>query len=304
MQTNHLLLLLPLICATVVPVAIGDDVPDIRSVPADLVVPQITTGPPAAGRRVEVQDTVSGVPFVVYLPRDWSPLRSFPVILELPGNGGYRNSFGDQCSGLPAGCSLGYGITAGVGAVWIAVPFLNGEGNAVAVTWWGDPPEYDPRPSVDLLRRCLDYACSRELCGDRRRVILTGFSRGSIACNHLGLIDDETAGCWRGMICYSHYDGVHEGWPVTGADRAAAARRLRRLAGIRQFICHESSTDPRTSLSATRALLQQFGISSQLTFCEIGFRNHNDQWILRPSPARRELRAWFQKLTSGPDQRQ
>jgi hypothetical protein len=286
------------VCSAAVPPTTDDAAPDIRTVPPDLVVPEISAGPLSAGQRFEVKDTVSGVPFVVCLPQDWSPTQSFPVLIELPGNGGYRNRFGDACSGMPQECSLGYGITAGVGAIWVAVPFLNGQGSGIAVTWWGDPPDYDPRPSVELLKRCVACVCDERFGGDAERVMLAGFSRGSIACNYLGLFDDEIADLWRGMICYSHYDGVHAGWPYPDADRASAASRLQRLIGIPQFICHESAAGQRNSVVATRNLLQDSDVFRQLTFCETGFRNHNDQWVLRPSAARHELRQWFRNMTS------
>ena len=36
-------------------------------------------------------------PVILYLPADLSPERKFPVIVELPGNGNFKNAFGDLC---------------------------------------------------------------------------------------------------------------------------------------------------------------------------------------------------------------
>ena len=68
-----------------------------------------------------------------------------------------------------------------------------------------------------MRRVCEQYG------GDRAAVILTGFSRGAIACNYLGLHNEEIAGLWRAFIPYSHYDGVITS---TGHTRARIAPRL------------------------------------------------------------------------------
>ena len=89
-------------------------------------------------------------------------------------------------------------------------------------------------------------AAVREVCdqygGDAKRVVLAGFSRGAIACNYLGLHDDETAKLWRGFIAYSHYDGVRA-WDYPGSDRPTALERLKRLAGRAVFASHEQSIE-------------------------------------------------------------
>lgn len=273
------------------------DAPDIRSVVSDLVVPDVVSGPVRSGKRVAVRDRMSGVDLAVYLPRDWQPSKRYPVIIELPGNGGYRSPYGDVCTGMPADCSLGYGLTAGEGAIWIAVPFLNDAGNDVARTWWGDAPKFNPQPTVDLVIRTVDYACAGQLNGDRRRVMLVGFSRGSIACNYIGLHNDTIAKLWCAMVCYSHYDGVRL-WKYPGSDRIAAARRLTRLRQIPQFICHETTGPNRNQLDSTRALLRPFEADHNFVFQETGFRNHSDQWVLRPSVARDKLRGWYRRVVS------
>lgn len=64
----------------------------------------------------------------------------------------------------------------------------------------------------------------------------------SIACNYIGLHDDEIAALWRGFICHSHYDGVRK-WDYAGSDRQSAAIRLGRLRDRPQFISHETSVE-------------------------------------------------------------
>ncbi len=266
--------------------------PDIRAIDADLIVPQITEGKPAPGKRVFVIDETSGVPFVLYLPDDWQPGEKYPVILELPGNGGFKNNLGDECTGRPEGCSLGYGISGGTGVIWAALPFLDESGKQIAITWWGSKPNHKPDTTVAMVKRVAAQVCS-EFGGDKDSVFLAGFSRGALACNAIGLHDEEIAKLWRGMICYSHYDGVRGPWAYANSGRTSALERLKRLGRIPQFICQEGNSNSQTSLNATKRYLEETGIEGAFTFCPTGFRNHNDAWVLRPSPARAKLREWF-----------
>jgi hypothetical protein len=262
--------------------------PDISTVPPDLGVPELSDGPPAAGKRARVELLENAPPAILYLPTDWIPEKKFPVIIELAGNGNYKNSYGDTSSGLPHGSKLGYGLSGGKGFIWACLPFLNQAGKEVAVTWWGDAPSYRPDSTVAFLKRAVPALCER-FSGDPERVILCGFSRGAIAANAIGLHDDEIAKLWRGFVCYSHYDGVGTGFPFAGADAASARLRLARLKGRPQLICSEFP------LAGTRRHLENTGVTGDFTFLETGFRNHNDAWILRPSPARETARAWLAK---------
>jgi len=269
------------------------ELPDIRTIPPDLTVPSMSEGTPAAGQRR--RQTTTGwenttVYHTLYLPTGWRADAKWPVIVEWPGNGGYRNALGDECNGRPEGCNLSYGITAGRGAIWVSAPFVDGSGKGIAEKWWGDAPTYDPEPTLAYVRATVREVCAR-FGGDAARVVLAGFSRGAIAVNRLGLHDDETANLWRAFICYSHYDGVRT-WPFPGSDRVAAAVRLARLKGRPQFICGEN-----TNAESTREYLA--GTDGAFTFASTGFRNHNDAWTLRPSTSREKLREWWREV-SGP----
>lgn len=261
------------------------ELPDIRSIPPDLEVPALSAGLPAAGKRVKV-----GL-HVLYLPTDWKPGAKLPVIVELAGNGRYTNKFGDVSTGLPEGSNLGYGLSAGRGFIWLCSPYLNEKGDAIAITWWGNPPTYDPQPTLKYLRETVKSVC-HDYGGDESKVVLCGFSRGAIACNYLGLYDDETAKLWCGFLSYSHYDGVKT-WPYPHSDRESALTRLKRLGNRPQFICGEGS-----NAQETEAYLRPLLPKSDLTFQSTGFRNHNDAWTLRPSPAREEARAWLKRVIS------
>jgi hypothetical protein len=266
--------------------------PDIRTVKPDLVVPPLSHSKPAAGRRVkqtlpEWQD--SKVYHVLYLPTDWKLGKKFPVIVELAGNGPYKNRFGDVSTGHPEGSKMGYGISGGEGFIWVCLPYLNNAGTANVTKWWGNAPKYNAGPTVDYCKKAVPWIC-REYGGDPKRVVLCGFSRGAIACNFIGLYDDEIAKLWRAFVPYSHYDGVRR-WPYPGSNRESAQRRLQRLADRPQFICHEG-----TGVSGTQKFLDSTEIEGKFIFQATGFRNHNDGWLLRPSPARDTLRAWLGKV--------
>jgi hypothetical protein len=261
---------------------------DVRALPPDLAPPPMTDGPPAAGRRV--RETLPGyeatpVYHALYLPADWQPGRKFPVIFEYPGNGGYTNKFGDVCHGTPEGCNLGYGASGGKGFIWVCLPFVavtNGT-KQLALKWWGDVGE-----TVAYCRRAVAHVTERH-GGDPDALILAGFSRGAIAGNFIGLHDAGIAPLWRAFICHSHYDGVRTGWPYPGADRASALVRLRRWGGRPQFISHEGS------VTETEHYLGQTGVAGAFTFVALPWRNHTDDWVLRPSPERDRLRAWLAK---------
>ena len=268
------------------------EVPDIRSVEQDLTIPRLETGQPDAGRRVK--QTIPGydqtsVYHVTYLPVDWVKCKSYPVLIEYAGNK-YQGANGDINTGRPEGSKMGYGISGGRGFIWVCLPYLNVNGDDIALTWWGDAENRTAQPTLDYCRKAVPWIC-KKYGGDPDRVILCGFSRGAIACNYLGLYDNETAKLWRAFIPYSHYDGIHT-WPYPASDRDSALARLKRLAKRPQFICHEI-TGFQLNLEATKKWIESTELNENITFAETGFRNHNDAWLLRPSPARKKLRVWL-----------
>ena len=265
---------------------------DIRSVKPDLVIPSLTKSKPAAGKRVKQthpdwKDTE--VYHVIYLPKDWRPDKRYPVIVEYAGNGPYKNKFGDISAGRPESSKMGYGISGGEGFIWVCIPYLNEFGNKNVTRWWGDHPMYNPKPTLDYCKKVVPWVCAN-YGGEVKNVVLCGFSRGAIACNYLGLYDDDITKLWRAFIPYSHYDGVKR-WPYPGSDKESALTRLKRLKGRPQFICHEGK-----GVSETQRFLTSAGIEGQFIFQATGFRNHNDGWLLRPSPARALMRKWLAKF--------
>ena len=249
---------------------------NLNDLPTDLTVPVVQSGSPAPGKRLQAEKGTH----LIYLPTDWSKEKTWPVIVEYPGNGGFSNKLGDVSDGTAAGCVMGYGLSAGKDYIWVSMPFVNADGTE-ATKWWGDV-ETTKRYCIDTVRAiCKDYH------GDPKRVVLMGFSRGAIACNYIGLHDDKIAALWCGMLCHSHYDGVREGWGYAGADRQSALIRLKRLNGRPQWISHEQTTAP------TQAWLKSTGISGTWEFHPLPFSNHSARWTLCDLPIRTQARAWL-----------
>ena len=255
---------------------------DRDGLPADLTTPQTTDGKPAPGKRVRQfnpEYVGSGVYHLLYLPVDWQPGKTYPVIVEYAGNQ-YKTSLGTV-----EGSNLGYGISAGKGVIWLCLPYVNTEQMKNQLKWWGDV-----EATVKYCKQTVKQVC-REYGGDPRNVFIAGFSRGAIACNFIGLHDDEIASLWRGFICHSHYDGVRR-WPYPESDRAAAAVRLQRLGDRPQFISQENS------VAETRGYLAEAFPAGNFTFVPLPGISHTDTWVLRDLPERKLLREWFQAALS------
>jgi lysophospholipase L1-like esterase len=248
-----------------------------EGVVADLVVPAVTDEAPSAGSRVRQfnKDSVgSRVYHTLYLPTDWKADRKYPVIVEYAGNK-WRTSLGTV-----EGSSLGYGVTGGKGVIWICMPYVNQQEMRNQETWWGDVDATVAYCKHTVKRICDEYG------GDSDNVFIAGFSRGAIACNFIGLHDDEIASLWRGFICHSHYDGVRK-WGYANSDRPAAADRLARLGNRPQFISQENSTE------ATQTYLKEAHPDGNFTFVPLKGVPHTDTWVLEDRPERATLRNWF-----------
>ena len=268
----------------------GAPIPRMReATEPDLVVPAMIEGPANPGKRVrqELERYRGGDLYhTLYLPTDWRPGGSYPVIVEYAGNRYGPDKHGDVCTGRPEGSKLGYGLSGGKGAIWLCLPYVDDRRNAVQETWWG---------SVD---RTLAYAkeaialVAKSYGGDADRVLLTGFSRGAIACNYLGLHDDETARLWRAFAPHSHYDGSRD-WSSEKDGGAAAARRLSRLAARPVFVTHEGA-----GVEGTRSFVEKhLGESpTNFTFLPLPTDRHTDTWLLSESPQRRMMRRWFREV--------
>jgi len=275
------IMLLAMLSAIVRPSAAGEGLPD-ETPAADLRPPAVEAGAPAPGKRVRMVVSAYGktdVHHALYLPTDWKKGRRYPVIVEYAGNR-YGTSLGTV-----EGSSLGYGISGGRAFIWVCMPYISKDHKRNQLTWWGDLEATVAYCKSVVADVCANYG------GDREALFMAGFSRGAIACNYIGLHDDEIAALWRGFICHSHYDGVRD-WSgsYSGGDRASAAVRLQRLKGRAQFISHEGS------VAETRAYLQQACPQGNFTFQPLSGWGHTDTWVLHDVPERRAVRRWIKDV--------
>lgn len=260
---------------------------NLYTVPGDLILPPLANGTPAPG--VKVRQTTAAyagtnVYHSLYLPTDWQPDRRYPVIVEYPPNGPFSNIYLDSDSGNVDEVSLAYGITGGAGYIIIGMPFLGGNPLGNHMDWWGDVEATKDYCLKTVLAVCEQYN------GDPSAVLLAGFSRGSIACNYIGLNDDNIADTWLAFIPHSQYDGQYR-WGYEGDDPASAYARLLRLKGRAQHISHEVLIEsPENYLLGT-------GIDmTNLPIRTLPFSNHTDQWTMRPIQLRRDTRAWLEQV--------
>ena len=262
--------------------------PDITTVERDLDPPpaMLADTDPAPGKRVRLAlpdyaDT--DVHHALYLPTDWQAGKKNPLIVDYAGNGPYSNKFGDVSSGKVEDCLMGYGISGGEKFLWLTLPYVSEDGQHNQTQWWGSVER-----TVAYCKTVVPKICA-EYCGDPDQVFLCGFSRGAIACNFIGLHDDDIAQLWRGFICHSHYDGVKK-WGYENSDRDSAAIRLARLGDRPQFIIHECSTE------STRSYLGDAKPDGNFTFVPLPYRNHTAEWLYRDITERRKLREWLSQL--------
>jgi hypothetical protein len=267
----------------------AESLPDIRDIAPDLVTPKMIVSEAAPGKGVK--QTVSTylateVYHALYLPTDWKAGEKYPVICEYAGNGVYTNKFGDYSAGTVEGSNLGYGISGGKGFIWVCLPYVgHKDGKLTNIPqWWGEVAETKKYCLQAVQEVCAKYG------GDTNKVFLAGFSRGAIACNYIGLHDDEIAKLWCGFIAHSHYDGVRK-WSYADSDREAALVRLKRLNGRPQFISQEGG-----GTAVTKRYLEETGVTGAFTFMDFPYRNHTDEWVLRPIKEREQLRKWVAEV--------
>jgi predicted esterase len=249
---------------------------------AETHVPAIEDGPPRPGHFVKVvapEYQGTAVFHALYLPTDWEKGNSYPVIVEYAGN-----SSGTICSGKVEDCKLGYYASGGAGYIWIVLPFVNEKEKRNQLTWWGDVDATVKYCEVNVRRACDSFG------GDRSAIVLTGFSRGAIACGYIGLHDDTIASMWVGLLPFAHFDGG-------SFTRDGAKERLARIKDRPVLIAFgQKDAAGKANSLAGAAILKALGGSPQLL--EIPDIGHTDNWIEKPSPQRDEVRKWLSDVTA------
>ena len=288
--------------------------PDVLTVPADLENPALTNGEPAPGKAVlQSLPRYAGtkVAHAIYLPADWKPGKRYPVIIEYLGNTATVRDYR----------GIGYALTGGKGFIWAVLPFVGVDHQQDTNWWWGDVDA-----TVAYAKEAVPTIC-RQWGGDTNQVILVGCSRGAIACNYIGLHDDEIAQLWRAIIPVSHYDDGHIPWGMTPEEQRRAPERLRRLGNTPQFIAGEHCSVPQlgsdkpllenikeknltsfiaakvelglkpiTLVEGTRNFITNNFPQGNYTIIDFPWVNHGSKVLLRDTPERRQMRQWLQQV--------
>jgi hypothetical protein len=203
---------------------------DFLSAQKPYTVPLMEEGVPAPGKRVRI--VVKGyertnVFHSLYLPIDHKPGKKYPVIVEYTGN--YAPHLGS--SGQVKDGHMGYANAVALEAIWVVMPYLSKDGMTSEITWWGSETKTIDYCAKQLKKICLDYG------GDPSAVFITGFSRGAIAVNRIGLNNDRAADIWLGFHSHDHFDGQLR-WATPWANKgdymaykADAIKRAKRYKG-------------------------------------------------------------------------
>lgn len=261
---------------------------DERPSSSDLVTPAMTDEEPAAGRRVrrtapEYEGT--DVYHALYLPTDWKPGGTYPVIVEYTGN--HFPACGS--TGEVKDANLGYGLTGGRGFIWVSMPYVERGGARNAVRWWGDRER-----TIDYCKKNVPRICS-SFGGDPERTFVCGFSRGAIACSYIGLADDEVASLWKGMITHDHFDGDRE-WGYPEDDRESALARLARLKGRPVLACGIGTGFLRERSDLADFTFLPVPVSEIFEIPEGKvIHPHTDLWLHRASETRDQARLWLEE---------
>ncbi|MDF1658895.1 MAG: hypothetical protein P1U58_14865 [Verrucomicrobiales bacterium] len=245
-----------------------------------VIVPEIEKGAPSPGRRVRYRlagDENSGIYSVLYLPPSWEKGSQYPVIVEYPGN----IFLNRKCysTGLPDQCVIGYGMTKGKGVIILSLPFLDRTADRIIESGFGNIDD-----TTAYAKSAIEEVIEK-FGGDRDNMVLTGFSRGSIACGFIGLRDDEIASYWKGIHGCQHYDG--SSWRESKMEEAV--ERAKRFQGIAIF-----QTDNDRKKYAP--LVATTDPSVEWTWAKSGLGFHATAMFLDDRPSTVQLREWFRLL--------
>lgn len=244
-----------------------------------LLIPELEIEKPAAGKRVKYllpQQIDEKLYAALYLPKNWNPSKKHPVIVEFPGNIYFTE--GCYSTGKPESCVIGYGMSEGENAIWLSMPFVNYEKEGTVVSGWGKADD-----TVDYTQKMIENII-KNYGGDRENLVVTGFSRGAIACGFIGLRNKKIGNIWKGIHACQHYDG--DGWG--GSKMEDAIKRLKNFEGKSFFQTDNSKNEePKKMLKNAKV---------KTTFVNSGLKAHGCDMFLDNRPSTLKLRNWFREL--------
>ncbi len=187
-------------------------------------VPSVTEQPPAPGRRVWrilPAYSTTGLRHVLSLPRNWKSGAAFPIIVEYTGNEFYYKFC--HSTGFTEQGTMAWGLARNEDFICLNLPFVSPDGQREQHSGWGDESK-TVAYCLAALRDAFEH-----FGGDPGAVLLTGFSRGRIAMNYIGLRDDRIADVWLAFIGDnpgSKWPGGN-GWNNSGVGWDERAARLK-----------------------------------------------------------------------------
>ena len=247
-----------------------------------LNVPNVEENAPAPGKRVRYRlpiDGPAGLYCVLNLPENWNANTKHPVVVEFPGNLFFTQ--GCYSTGLPEQCVMGYGMTKGKDAICLGMPFVNRLSPRPVESGWGNADD-----TAQYAVQMVDEVCAK-LGGDRQNIVLTGFSRGAIACGYIGLRNPQIASLWKGFHACQHYDG--DGW--NGATMPGALERAARFQGQAVF----QTDNPESKFREVMKVMK-----TNVTWVKSGLGAHSTAMFLDDRPSTQKLREWFSQLVARP----
>jgi hypothetical protein len=254
------------------------DAPEWERPAGRIDVPAVEDSAPLPGKRVRYRMPAHETPgtyCVLNLPEDWQAGKTYPVIVEYPGNMFFTP--GCYSTGLPEQCVIGYGMTKGKGAICMGLPFVDRTVERPVESGWGNPDD-----TADYAIQMVSEVCDK-FGGDLKNIVLTGFSRGAIACGYIGLRHERIAALWKGFHACQHYDG--DGW--NGATLQGALERAERFRGKAVFQTDNSHAKFQPVMDV---------MQTHVTWAASGLGAHSTEMFLDHRQSTEQLRAWFWRL--------
>jgi hypothetical protein len=252
--------------------ALFDPVPAPAAEPSR---PSMSEGEPAPGKFVRQQSEEyrgTGVHHGLYLPTNWEPGKTYPVIVE------YAPNRWEELTGKVEDCRMGFHLSGGRDFIWVVFPYVDPVMKENVVWWWGSEEATIDYCLTNLRRICDKFG------GDTNAILFAGFSRGAIAAGYLALRNDLIADVWLGFMPHSHIDGGR-------FTEDGAHDRLARTRGRPTFVTYGSDDDGKNESPKGARILREFGFP--VVERELAGLKHTDRFLEEDSLIRREMRAWM-----------
>jgi len=245
--------------------------------------PMVERGDPSPGKRVKVHfSEYPNACYTLYLPKNFTNSKKWPLIIEIPGN-----------HGLCDAAHLGYGISKGTNWIWATVPYVDKDGKILKMNW-GKDPSYTAHFLVAVLENL-----KKKYQIDTSKIVLAGFSAGAFAVSAIGNWNDEISSNWAGYFAHSHFDGCC----LTGAYPGDSGKRIERLR-TKKILITTGNTDITAKSGAHKCSYNAYkklkAKDFDVTYLEIPHSpphdRHSRGWICDNTPAANKARKWLRSF--------